>query len=95
MKVELDSIIPSSDSFHIPFDVAVFLEFLDIIDVVDHEQSQKDSCTAHNQTKLLLLVHLSRGHDAGHLEEHVSVSTATLRFVETWGITLDQTFEVF
>jgi len=47
-KIELDRVVSRGDSLNIPFDEAVFGDLLDVVEVNDHEQGNRNEKAANN-----------------------------------------------
>ena len=50
--VKLNRVVGRRDSLHVPFHVVVLLRLVDVVKVVDDEESEEDGHTGHHQAQL-------------------------------------------
>ena len=71
VKIELDREVTSSDSLDIPLDIVVLLHLLDVVQIVNDKERDKDSGTTEDESTLLPLHKVSKGQTAADLDEHL------------------------
>ena len=71
VDIKLNSVVTRSDSLHIPFNVIVLLNLLDVVEVIDNKEGNEDGSATKQKSALLTTTDLSLRNQAANLHEHL------------------------
>lgn len=70
-NIKLNGEVTGSDSLDVPLNVVVFLNLLDVVEVVDHEEGKEDGSAAQNKPTLDSHRHVILWNHATNLDKYL------------------------
>ena len=84
LDFKLESVVAGRDCIYVVLDIFVLLQTLDVVDIVDDKQGNKDCSACDNQTLLLTDSYVLGKHLAGNLYKYLGEVWAALIHIEAW-----------
>jgi hypothetical protein len=94
VDIELDREVASRDGLDVPLDVVVLLDLLDVVEVVDHEESDEDGRTAKDETLFDSVGKVSLWDQATKLKENLGFRLEARAVRSRVCRDVDETFEI-